>query len=114
VSDLAVSVADRGDAVVVTAAGVLDVGTAEVLRTTLDPLLRRGRTRVVLDVGQVRLVDSTGLALLVEGHRSALGGGGRFRLAAPADQLRRLLHVTNLDAHLEVFDSVAAATASGQ
>jgi anti-sigma B factor antagonist len=113
-TDLTVTVADRGDVVVITATGVLDIGSAEVLRTTLDAVLRRGRACVVLDLDRVVLVDSTGLALLVDGDRSARTGGGRLRLACPAEQLRRLLHVTNLDGHLEIYDTVAAATGSGQ
>jgi anti-sigma B factor antagonist len=81
----------------------------------LDAAAADGRSCVVLDLGRVDFVDSTGLALLVAADRSARDGGGWVRLAGPGSQLRRMLHITNLERRLDVYDTVAAAmNGSGQ
>jgi anti-anti-sigma factor len=108
-TELEIRSADRDGVVVLTAAGVLDIGSAGVLRTALDAAAADGRPYVVLDLQGVRLVDSTGLALLVRADRSAREGGGWVRLAGPCSQLRRMLHVTNLERRLDVYETVVAA-----
>lgn len=111
----AVDVQERDGTTVVTASGALDFGSAEPLRAVLDEAVAQDKPRVVLDVSRVTFVDSTGLSLFVIGDRSARDRGGWLRLAGPAEQLRRLLHTTNLDSRLHVYDTVAAAVeASGQ
>lgn len=110
-----VDVQERNGVAVVTASGALDFGSAEPLRAALDTVVARDNPRVVLDVSRVTFVDSTGLSLFIIGDRSARDRGGWLRLAGPAEQLRRLLHTTNLESRLDVYDTVAAAVdASGQ
>ncbi|MCA2213229.1 STAS domain-containing protein [Jidongwangia harbinensis] len=114
-SELAVDVAERDDVVIITASGVLDLGSAAGLRAALDAAVAHDRPRVVVALDAVTFVDSTGLALLVTGDRCARDGGGWMRIAGPGAQLRRMLDITNLDRRLAVYDDVAAAVqGSGQ
>jgi anti-anti-sigma factor len=114
-SELAVDLAGHDDVVIITATGVLDLSSADDLRAALNSAVAQDKPRVVLDLGAVSFVDSTGLALLVTGDRSARDGGGWMRLAGPGSQLRRMLEITNLDRRLEVYDDVSAAVdGSGQ
>jgi anti-anti-sigma factor len=53
-------------------------------------------TDLVLDVGQVRVVDSIGLALLLSTHRTCARQGRRLVLADPQPRLLRILAVTRL------------------
>ena len=110
---LDVEVAEHRNAVVVRARGTIDYWTIEPLRSAIENAMSAPRPSLVLDAAEVVFVDSTGLALLVAADQWARNRGGAFRLAAPADQLRRLLTTTNLERRLAVFDSVAEATASG-
>ncbi len=78
----------------------------EVLHEALELTLLRsgpGGADLVVDVGQVRVVDSVGLGLLLSVHRSCVREGRRLVLAEPQPGLLRLLAVTRLHRvlHLE-------------
>ncbi|MGW6735435.1 STAS domain-containing protein [Streptomyces sp. NPDC055013] len=102
-------VEDREGWTVVVLAGEVALPLAPALRGTVDVLISEGRSRIVLDLGQVTFMDSTGLGVVVYGLRRAEADGGRLRLAGPGDQVRRLLDLTGLDAAIEVFADAAAA-----
>jgi anti-sigma B factor antagonist len=92
--------------------GELAIASSPVLRDELLGLLRRGSSRLVLDLSGVTSCDASGLAVLVgTSHRARLSGGS-VRLAALSPPAYALLHATGLDRHLEVFPTVEAAAAS--
>jgi anti-anti-sigma factor len=92
--------------------GELAIASSPVLRDELLGLLRRGSSRLVLDLSGVTACDASGLAVLVgTSHRARLLGGslGLAALSAPAEDM---LHATGLHQHLDVFPTVEAAAAS--
>jgi anti-anti-sigma factor len=89
-----------GDAVVViTVAGDLDAVSAQALAAPLDTLEVTGRA--VLDMADVDFIDSTGLRVILEKAMSMCEQGGSLRIRRSSAQVRRLLHITNLDGLLE-------------
>jgi anti-anti-sigma factor len=110
---LVVDYAKHDGLVVLTARGTIDYWTVQPLRTAIEDAVSAPQPHVVLDLGKVGFVDSTGLALLVATDQWTRNRGGWVRIAEPGDQLRRLLSTTNLDRRLTVYDSVAEATGSG-
>ena len=110
---LEVDVAEHDGCTVLTARGTIDYWTVRPLRTAVEEAVAAPRPRVVLDLAKVAFVDSTGLSLLVAADRWTREQGGWFRIAEPADQLRRLLSTTNLDRRLAVHGGVAEAIGSG-
>ncbi|MDG4826172.1 STAS domain-containing protein [Asanoa sp. WMMD1127] len=108
---LAVDVEEREQFQLVRVRGTLDFDSVELLRGHLDRVLAAGPARLVLDLGQVPFVDSTGLAALLSAHRRAEAAGGWLRLADLAAQPRRLLRTTNLDQRFATYRNVAAAAA---
>ncbi|MFC8527292.1 STAS domain-containing protein [Nocardia sp. NPDC057227] len=95
----------RDTAVVVTAAGEVDMVTAARLREALDAAQRTPGIPTVLDLSRVDFFDSSGLEVLVDVHHRA-----RLRVVASA-AVRRPLGVTGLDRVLDVYDDLAAALA---
>jgi anti-sigma B factor antagonist len=77
--------------------GDLDLGTSHRLRRVLVELDEAGATDVVVDLGDVDLLDSTGLGVLIGGLRRARQAGGELRLARLSPRHRELLSVTGLD-----------------
>ncbi|MGH3104568.1 MAG: STAS domain-containing protein [Gaiellaceae bacterium] len=107
-----VKVVERvGDAVVVRLAGELDLYNAAAVRAVLLDSVRSGPKRLVVDLSEVRFLDSTTLGVLLE-TRSSLGSGGAFMLAAPGLETRRTLEISGLDRHFAVHDSVGEALAT--
>ena len=85
----------------------LDSATAMKFR---EVLLERvaGRDRVVLALGHVRYMDSSGIGCLVQ-ILKRMPAGGQLRLAEVDERVYHLLELTRLDRIFPAFDDVAAA-----
>ncbi len=64
---------------------------------------------LVLDLGKVTQIDSTGLGVLVGLHASARSAGGGIKLANLNPHLRDVLGITRLLTIFEVFDNAEDA-----
>jgi anti-sigma B factor antagonist len=105
----AVTGVDRRDGgVVVTLAGELDLYNAEEVRGALLDACAADPSLLVVDLEEVRFIDSTALGVLIEA-RSRMDDRSGFRLAAPGLETRRALEVSGLDRHFLVHDTVAEA-----
>ena len=102
-----VGLAKRGDTLVLSLAGELDLYNAPALREALQRAVERSPKRLVVDLAEVTFVDSTILGALVEA-RSQLGRDA-FALAAPGVKVRRALEVSGLDGHFTVHDRIETA-----
>lgn len=99
-----------GAVTVVQCDGRLNMVAAPGLKSTLDRLVTDGSTRLVVDLSRTPFIDSSGLGALVAGLKRARQVGGDLRIAAPNDQVRTVLGLTNLDRVLKPYDDVSAAT----
>jgi anti-sigma B factor antagonist len=98
----------RDGTVVVSLAGELDLYNAEEVRGALLDATAGGPGVLVVDLEEVRFIDSTALGVLIEA-RSRMADRSGFRLAAPGLETRRALEVSGLDRHFVVHDTVAEA-----
>ena len=80
----------------VTVRGEVDVHTAPKLRRRLLEVIGQGEERVVVHLDEVSFIDSTGLGVLVAGHKAQRETGGVFELVCSERRLLRLLEVTGL------------------
>lgn len=90
---------------------VLGIETEE-LRNKIAELLAAGSLRILLDLGEVSYIDSSGLSTLVAGYVSAQKQGGQLKLLHLTRRIRDLLQITRLSTVFEGFDSQAEALAS--
>ena len=103
---------DRSDSVtVVHLAGELDLYNAHLVRSALFGAADERPERLVVDLADVRFVDSTALGVLIEA-RTKLANRQAFMLASPGVETRRALEVSGLDRHFSVHDSVDDALAA--
>jgi anti-sigma B factor antagonist len=82
------------------------------LRTKLKDLLGQGKTRLVLDLAEVKYIDSAGLGTLVAGYTSAQNQGAGIKLANLTKKFDEQLHITKLVTVFDVYGSVADAVKS--
>lgn len=81
-------------------AGELDLATAEELDSRLMEILARAH-QVVLDLGELSFMDSTGLASIIRAVNRADGVGAVLEIAAPLPpQPKRLLELTGVISRL--------------
>lgn len=87
----------KGDAptVVVAAVGEIDAANNQHLEDVLTSLAH-GDADVVVDLGAVTFIDSSGLRSLLTGQRSARAAGRGFRIADASDAVRRVLEITGV------------------
>jgi anti-anti-sigma factor len=101
---------------VLTVAGDIDHDSRDVLGDAANAALRRGGTRLVLDLAGVTFCDSGGLSLLLHLHKETTGRGGSLHLAGARAPVLTVLAATNLDRlltlHPTVADAVHASTAT--
>jgi anti-sigma B factor antagonist len=100
-----------GGAVVVRLTGELDLYNAAELRAALLEAVADQPERLVVDLGDVRFIDSTALGVLIE-VRGRLAGGRGFLLASPRLETSRALQVSGLDRHFAIHATVGDALAA--
>jgi anti-sigma B factor antagonist len=98
----------------VAAAGDIDLETAPLFRTVLLAAVTPEVPELVIDLTQVTLLDSTGIAALVAGWHRAEEFGGTVHVAGVSASIRTVFELTSLDdlltLHPSVSDAVAAIT----
>ena len=94
---------------VVAATGRLDVAGAPALKDAISEAVKNGPPRVVIDMGGISFVDSTGLGSVISALKQVLGSQGELRLAAPNQQARVVLELTTLDRVFPYYATVEDA-----
>ena len=97
--------------VIVALRGVLDVAEAASVAAALTAVAARQRD-IIIDLAGLEFIDSSGVAALVWGRRQARQAGGELLLAAPQQQVLRVLTLTRLIDVFPVYASVAEAAGS--
>jgi anti-sigma B factor antagonist len=87
--------AREGGQVVAVLRGELDVADAANVAARLAVIASRER-EVVVDLSGLEFMDSSGLAALVRARKNARDAGSDLVLAAPPQQVLRLLNITRL------------------
>ncbi|MGA4981074.1 STAS domain-containing protein [Streptomyces cellulosae] len=101
---------ERTAVVVVT--GDVDLHTAPVLRAEARTAMTQGARHLVLDMGGVDFVDSTGLSTLIVLLHATEDAGGSLRVARVPERLVRMVTMTGIAELLPVHETVAEALAA--
>ncbi|WP_189170650.1 STAS domain-containing protein [Pilimelia anulata] len=111
--ELALTTRTVGDHTVLEVGGEVDVYTAPRLREELVRLIDSGTRRIVVDLGRVDFLDSTGLGVLVGAMKKLRAADGTFGLVCAKEPLLKIFRITALDQVFPLYDSVDAATSAG-
>jgi anti-sigma B factor antagonist len=85
---------------------------SNALREKLKSLIAEGKKQIVLNMDNIKYIDSTGLGILVAAHCSAKTQGASLRLCHLGSKFQEVLQITKLLTVFEVCDTEAAAVAS--
>ncbi len=94
---------DGNKVIVLTPVGRLDITTAWQFRLTLQECISKQSRHVVVNLGQVNFIDSSGLTSLVAGMRDADKVRGSFRICNVHPEARLVFEVTMMDSVFEIF-----------
>ena len=108
-----IDVRSQGSVKVITLRGRLTLGeSVDRMAQTVNDLFSAGDTRLVVDLGDVAMVDSSGIGLLVRCLTSAKQRAGSLKLLNPSKFAVQTLRMTGLLSLFEVFDNEQQAVTS--
>jgi len=106
-------VAQRGSVTVIELEGSLLGGPdASDLNSKLHELIDAGKNHVVIDLGKVQFINSSGLGLLIGGLSTVKNAGGELKIANAPQKIIELFKVTKLTSLIDSYSSVPAAVDS--
>jgi anti-sigma B factor antagonist len=84
------------------------------LREKLKSILAEGKKKIVLNMVNIKYIDSSGLGTLVAAHVSAKTQGASVRLCNLGKKFHEVMQITKLLTIFDVYDTEAAAVSSFQ
>jgi len=98
---------------IVDLSGRITLGEGSVtLKDTVHDLLSKGLKRILLNLGAVNYIDSSGIGTLVSALTAAKKQGGELRLLNVTKRVHDLLQITKLHTLFDVKNDEAAAVQS--
>src|ERR1044072_2398960 len=89
--------------------GEIDLHVSPPLDASLGAMIEQKHQRLVVDLSAVSCIDSSGLAVLIEGMQNVEAYGGKFVLAGLQEKVRPIFEMARLDQGFIIFPLVAAA-----
>lgn len=74
--------------------------------------ISQGKKQILVNLGKVSWINSTGLGILIAGYTSVQDAGGQFKLANISGRIESILMVTKLAGIFESYESEEEALAS--
>ncbi len=110
---MSIKVKENYGAVIIELKGKLIGGPlSSEMSETLYSFLNKGKKNVVIDLGGVNYVNSSGLGILISGLASMKKNGGSLKLANINNKVEGLLSITKLNQIFDQYGSVEEAVKS--
>lgn len=87
----------------------LDIENQAYFVDIVNSIFEEGSHDVILNMGLVSYIDSSGLWALFEGHKKAAQKNGRILLANPTRDVKRVLDITKMSTKILTFNEVEEA-----
>lgn len=90
----------------------LDAHNSEELKTEMNRLFEAGSRELIVDLKEVRFIDSSGLGVLVSGFKNASTRQGSLKLSGLQTQVRSMFELTRLHRVFDIFQTIDEALES--
>jgi anti-sigma B factor antagonist len=98
---------------IVDCSGRITLGEGSVMmRDTVRDLLAKGNKNIILNLGDVNYIDSSGIGELVSAYTTVRNQGGELKLLNLTRKVHDLLQITKLYTVFDVKDDEASAIAA--
>lgn len=92
--------------------GEIDLHVSPQISSSLGALIKEKPKKLIVDLSKVSYIDSSGLALLIEGMQNVEAYGGMFALAGLQESVRPIFEIARLDQIFRIFPDADAALAA--
>ncbi|HKL48610.1 MAG TPA: STAS domain-containing protein [Desulfuromonadales bacterium] len=90
----------------------LDAHNSGELKSRMLSLFEEGKVNIVINLSEVRFIDSSGLGALVSGYKNASARNGNLKLCSLQPQVKSMFELTRLHRVFEIFPSSDEAIGS--
>ncbi|HEY3307412.1 MAG TPA: STAS domain-containing protein [Desulfuromonadaceae bacterium] len=87
----------------------LDAHNSDELKKEMNRLFDSGAKDILLDLKEVRFIDSSGLGVLVSGFKNASTRQGSLKLCGLQAQVKSMFELTRLHRVFDIFQTVDEA-----
>jgi len=87
----------------------LDAHNSGDLKSEMQKLFVEGNKNILVDLKDVRFIDSSGLGALVSGFKNAISHQGSLKLSSLQPQVKSMFELTRLHRVFEIFASTSEA-----
>ncbi len=87
----------------------LDAHNSGDLKSEMQQLFISGEKKVLIDLKDVRFIDSSGLGALVSGFKNAISQQGNLKLSSLQPQVKSMFELTRLHRVFEIYATAAEA-----
>jgi len=102
-----------GDVTVLDCSGKITLGEGTMaVRNSVREILKNGGMKIILNLGDVNYIDSSGIGELVSSFTTVTNGGGQLKLLNLTKKIQELLSITKLLTVFQVFNDEKSAIAS--
>ena len=92
--------------------GEIDLHVSPRIASSLSAMVSAKPKQIVVDLTKVSYIDSSGLAVLIEGMQNVAAYGGKFALAGLQETVRPIFEIARLDQVFQIYPDVDAALAA--
>jgi anti-sigma B factor antagonist len=109
-AELDVKERQAGDVTILDLDGAVRIGEGAIaLRNAIRHLVEEGKQKILLNLGGVNYMDSTGIGELIANYTTISRGGGQLKLLNLTDKIQNLLVITKLLTVFDVYESESEA-----
>ncbi len=99
-----ITLRERGKAVILDVEGQVTFETGQGLRDQLHTAMEKAEVAVVINLQEVKYLDSSGIAVLVEGLKATLAGKVAVGLYGLSPSVRNVIELVRLDKILNLYE----------
>ncbi len=92
--------------------GEIDLHVSSEVAESLRTMIAKRPKLVIIDLTKVTYLDSSGLAVLIEGMQKVQEYGGKFALAGVQESVQHIFEIARLDQVFQIFPTVDEAVAA--
>jgi anti-sigma B factor antagonist len=92
--------------------GEIDLHVSPEVAESLRTMIAKKPKIVVVDLAKVTYLDSSGLAVLIEGMQNVQEYGGKFAVAGVQESVQHIFDIARLDQVFQIFPDVDSALAA--
>ena len=112
-AELDVKERQAGDVTILDMSGAVRMGEGSIaLRDAVRTLVDSGKKKVLLNLGGVKYIDSSGIGELIANYTTLTRQGGQLKLLNLTDKIQNLLVITKLLTVFDTYNNEAEALSS--